>query len=946
MHRRAWTGGLILAVVALFAVLGIALAAGGVNISATEGAPFTGRVADIDSCVFSNATIDWGDSSSATAGQSDGGTTPGVKGTHTYAEEGTYHGTVTYSTDCTRNGVATFTASVGDSALSAAGLDVHPTAGQSFTVAVSHFNDTDPQGAVGDYRATIDWGDGSQSVGSVSASSGGGFDVSGTHTYQSAGRATVTVTSTDVGGSVAHSSSTATIAAAPPQRPVCQDLSASTGFGQAIQITFTCSGPAGYAIVVGPAHGTLSALDSAAGTVTYIPSAGYAGADSFTYKATNASGDSNIVTANITVSPSRSPSPRPPTVLIDSPATGTAFKLNAAVKTRFTCTDVQGAPGIKSCTDSNGASGSAGRLDTARTGAHRYTVTATSKDGKSSTATIGYSVRRSLVDVYPEVTVPAKLINAATQPCVYYLCPGNPAKHLAFLAGSYGLGTNNTAPYDACAADPTLPCAPMDLVPSSPTAIDDNGFLLNPNWAWYEHYNPQWSRFRPWSYGNVPRALPMCAYITGSRKSYDLGNPPCTSQHTVPDFPGWATMASFICPMGRVVVGSTYPQNPFDIKPHFSGHINYGPATFQGTVNWREKAAVGTDDDYDFDLKTATGGGATMENNAPDVIHLEFDSDQTVDRWAGTHQWWSLFKHYVHQGIGNEDKMVNGAQAVVTGNIGIDAAHSASVESHPVYAMAIHTNGAFDNVPAGAERWAIFARDWGNEGYCSMRNHPLYLPSNKLRIRIPWSTIRDRHGALPTGVKIVGENLWTSANPPSALGATVLPGEGLLLSFDMPAPAQEPAYWGSVDIKWTYGGQPLTIAPSGPAASIRRSAVTRPATRAAVAKLPPVGGEKNDVEAIAGRLIAALPRAARNRMLASLPYGRRLRPGRVKREARVMVRSPTTLRAAPQSIGAPTRDSFWNTFSHDELTLVCVAFKNRVPGFPAMCRSMARKRRR
>ena len=49
-------------------------------------------------------------------------------------------------------------------------------------------------------------------------------------------------------------------------------------------------------IVTGPAHGTLGAI--AAGAVTYTPDAGYFGADSFTFKASDGTADSAPATAS------------------------------------------------------------------------------------------------------------------------------------------------------------------------------------------------------------------------------------------------------------------------------------------------------------------------------------------------------------------------------------------------------------------------------------------------------------------------------------------------------------------------------------------------------------------------------------------------------------------------------------------------------------------------
>ncbi len=79
--------------------------------------------------------------------------------------------------------------------------------------------------------------------------------------------------------------------------------------GITMTISLSCSDTNGdsfdRSIVAGPANGTLGAIDQAAGTVTYTPRSGYYGADSFTFKATDWSGDS--ATASVTIEAGATP---------------------------------------------------------------------------------------------------------------------------------------------------------------------------------------------------------------------------------------------------------------------------------------------------------------------------------------------------------------------------------------------------------------------------------------------------------------------------------------------------------------------------------------------------------------------------------------------------------------------------------------------------------------
>jgi len=82
----------------------------------------------------------------------------------------------------------------------------------------------------------------------------------------------------------------------------------------------------------------------------------------------------------------------PPSAVVGSPASGEFYGVGEPVPTTFSCAPAPYAPGVDSCTDSNGDSASNGHLDTSALGPHTYTVTATSADAQTGTASISYTV--------------------------------------------------------------------------------------------------------------------------------------------------------------------------------------------------------------------------------------------------------------------------------------------------------------------------------------------------------------------------------------------------------------------------------------------------------------------------------------------------------------------------------------------------------------------------
>ena len=163
-----------------------------------------------------SASIAWGDGTPNSVGavtQPGGpGTTFDVTGSHTYAEEGSYTTTVTVTDSAGNSGSANATATVADAPLASSTQPTIPnaTTNKSFTALVGTFTDGNPGAPLTDYTtgkggAQINWGDGTNSAGTVTQPGGTGttFDVTGTHTYTANGTYPISVSVTDVGLSTA-----------------------------------------------------------------------------------------------------------------------------------------------------------------------------------------------------------------------------------------------------------------------------------------------------------------------------------------------------------------------------------------------------------------------------------------------------------------------------------------------------------------------------------------------------------------------------------------------------------------------------------------------------------------------------------------------------------------------------------------------------------------------
>src|SRR5205823_3816943 len=83
--------------------------------------------------------------------------------------------------------------------------------------------------------------------------------------------------------------------------PSCSSAAVSVGHDTAASVPLSCSDGSADTLRVlqGPNHGSLSGITN--GSVTYTPSSGYAGTDSFTYTGNDGANDAPTATITLTV---------------------------------------------------------------------------------------------------------------------------------------------------------------------------------------------------------------------------------------------------------------------------------------------------------------------------------------------------------------------------------------------------------------------------------------------------------------------------------------------------------------------------------------------------------------------------------------------------------------------------------------------------------------------
>ena len=143
----------------------------------------------------------------------------------------------------------------------------------------------------------------------------------------------------------------------------------------------------------------------------------------------------------------------PPSAVITTPPAAQVYAQNQVVPTRFSCSDSTYAPGLTSCSDSNGvtgptggtgATGATGAIGTSTLGPHTYSVTATSSDGESTITPLDYTVAAP-----PTATVSAPAGGTT------YAVGQAVATRFSCADSTYGPGIQSCTPSFGAAGSPT-----------------------------------------------------------------------------------------------------------------------------------------------------------------------------------------------------------------------------------------------------------------------------------------------------------------------------------------------------------------------------------------------------------------------------------------------------------------------------------------------------------
>ncbi len=269
-------------------------------ITLTKGAAYTGSTLVFTSANptavasdFSFVSIDWGDGTvtNGTVTLVAGGAFS-VSGNHTYSQVGTYPITTTVESVSGANTTQTLTANVQDAALTVKASGNYATkVGNTSAVTLAAITYGDTTSTAADFAASINWGDGTTSAGTVvpdTLNGAGHFLVMGSHAYLAVGSYPISVAVNDTSGNSQSVGLTSTVGDA-ALVVTSQPISAVANTQFAAQVaTFSSANPAAsaanFSATINWGDGTLTS-----GVVSQVTPGvfGVAGADIYTAAGTD-----------------------------------------------------------------------------------------------------------------------------------------------------------------------------------------------------------------------------------------------------------------------------------------------------------------------------------------------------------------------------------------------------------------------------------------------------------------------------------------------------------------------------------------------------------------------------------------------------------------------------------------------------------------------------------
>ncbi len=333
---------------------------------------------------------------------------------------------------------------------------------------------------------------------------------------------------------------------------------------------------------------------------------------------------------------------------------------------------------------------------------------------------------------------------------------------------------------------------PMDL---QWTHTDANGFPKNPSWGIEPKLKP--GEFAdPVKLCRLDKIHAWSAYAVNDDPAQLKG---CTNDKVYLDIVRWVAS-------GPACWGV------------FPGHADWltavtfdGRAFQDGVPMW----GGGLDNDFSFDFEpldaegkpsthlfTKSLGACDDPNDPackklrPRGLHLETWDSESIAIFELP--FWKKYRDEV-SAHAHSAKVIDGHHAIATGMVGLDCAHECHVELHPLFALAIK-----DKADATSEHWGMFARNYGNGGYCSSTNFVWKFPHDSkgrafYKFQLPW-----RKGAKSFTTEISGVLHADSDAAAKVAGAKVhgSPDKGVVIQIFLPKPEDHGVAEAEVTVHW------------------------------------------------------------------------------------------------------------------------------------------------